>query len=221
MQNPRLRYGPDDYESQETESISNPPWPSDTPSPQNIGLSWSSSGERDTPSTPAHRIFLPFGKQTYPRPKRIDRFYTWDDHLIVIFASPAARRAVLAAYAWWMRHKLLDAHEENEEPVQSAVLPPVSAQELTLGGVPVGTDERAALDWAKQVGWRPEYRIRPYRGRRKKNDDGEGWYKTEIETRQRIRDRKRELEEGRWEEKGKRRGRKIEEGQDVESEGQP
>ncbi|KAJ1306240.1 hypothetical protein OPQ81_010945 [Rhizoctonia solani] len=201
MQHPRLRNGPDDLEAQgNEEQTSNPPWPSDTPSPQNLSLSWSSSSERDTSYIrQSRRIRLPFGKQTYPRPKRVDRFYPWDKHLIVIFASPAARRAVMAAYAWWVRRKLVDAFHENDAPGQPVVLPPVGVQELTLGEVPIGADELEAMKWAKEVGWRPEYRIRPYQGRRKKNDNGEGWYETEIETRLKVRERKRELERGRLE----------------------
>jgi hypothetical protein len=119
-----------------------------------------------------------------------------------------------------MRRKLLDAYEEDEKPSQPAMLPPVSAQELRLGGVPVGADEHSALHWAKQVGWRPEYRIRPYQGRRNKNDDGEGWYQTEVEIRLQIRNRRIKLRERLREEQDKRRRRKVEERRDVESEGQ-
>ncbi|CAE6480802.1 hypothetical protein ACGC1H_005256 [Rhizoctonia solani] len=198
MQNPRLQNGRDDveYQDEQQEQVNNPPWPSDTPRAQDLGLSWSSSTERDTPfiRNPAHRVFLPPGRQTFPRPKRIDRFYAWDEHLILTFASPTARRAVLAAYAWWLRRKLVDAYHDKDEPGTPVVLPPVNLGELTLGEVPVGSEEREAMRWAREVGWRPEYRIRPYRGRRKKNDDGEGWYKTEIETRHRLRERKRALE---------------------------
>ncbi|CAE6379517.1 unnamed protein product [Rhizoctonia solani] len=222
-QNPRIRYGPDDHEFQEIKPVYSPPWPSDTPSPQNISLSWSSSGERDMPSVYPHRSPVSFGRQNYPRPKRIDRFYSWDSHLIVVFASPAARRAILAAYAWWIRRKLLDAYEEDEKPDQPAFLPPVGAEELVVGGVKVEDDVHAALDWAKQVGWRPEYRIRPYQGRRKKNDHGEGWYDSEIETRLRIRNKRRELEERLQRERAERaerRGRKNEEARNVESETQ-
>ncbi|CAE6533183.1 unnamed protein product [Rhizoctonia solani] len=208
MQNPRFRYGPDNVEAQYEEQTTNPLWPSDTPSPQNLGLSWSSSSERDTPRTvqPAH---LSFGKQTYPRPKRINRFYPWDHHLIVVFASPAARRAVMAAYAWWVRGELVKAYRYKDEPGQPVVLPPVGPHELALGNIPIESAEHEAMSWARKVGWRPEYRIRPYRGRRKKNDDGGGWYETEVQTRLRVRDRKRELERGqlegaqRWGTRGK------------------
>ncbi|CAE6515357.1 unnamed protein product [Rhizoctonia solani] len=223
MQSPRLRYGPDDMEYQDKEQVTNPPWPTDTPSPQDLGLSWSSSAERDVPYTrhPQQRAYLPPGKQTFPRPKRIDRFYPWDDHLIVVFASPAARRAVMAAYAWWMRLKVVDAYRERDLPEKPIVLPPVSVEELLSGEVPIGSQEREALSWARESGWRPEYRIRPYRGRRKKNDDGEGWYQTEMQTRKRVRERKRELgERARLEEGAERRGvdRKGSEVVDLDSE---
>ncbi|EUC62577.1 hypothetical protein RSOL_423530 [Rhizoctonia solani AG-3 Rhs1AP] len=198
MQNPRLQNGRDDseYRDEQREQAINPLWPEDTPRAQDLSLSWSSSTERDTPfiRNPSHRAFLPPGRQTYPRPKRIERFYAWDDHLILTFASPTARRAVLAAYAWWLRRKLVDAYRDKDKPGTPVVFPPVDLQELTLGEVLVGSEEREAMSWAREVGWRPEYRIRPYRGRRKKNDDGEGWYKTEIETRRRVRERKRALE---------------------------
>lgn len=105
----------------------------------------------------------------------------------------------MAAYAWWVRRKVVDAYREDDKPAKLMVLPPVSVEELTSGEVPVGAEEREALKWARDVGWRPEYRIRPYRGRRKKNDDGEGWYKTEIQTRQRVREVQRELERGQLE----------------------
>ncbi|CUA67109.1 hypothetical protein RSOLAG22IIIB_07187 [Rhizoctonia solani] len=100
----------------------------------------------------------------------------------------------MAAYAWWMRRKMVDAYREKDEPGEPVLLPPVNKEELTLGEVPIGSEEREAMRWAREVGWRPEYRIRPYRGRRNKNDDGEGWYETEIEARKRARERKRELE---------------------------
>ncbi|KAF8749812.1 hypothetical protein RHS01_09801 [Rhizoctonia solani] len=219
-QNPRIRYGPDDHEFQEIK-------------PPSMALGYTIAPEhksqlefvrrtghaqRLSPSFP-----VSFGRQNYPRPKRIDRFYSWDSHLIVVFASPAARRAILAAYAWWIRRKLLDAYEEDEKPDQPAFLPPVGAEELVVGGVKVEDDVHAALDWAKQVGWRPEYRIRPYQGRRKKNDHGEGWYDSEIETRLRIRNKRRELEERLQRERAERaerRGRKNEEARNVESETQ-
>ncbi|KAH7334951.1 hypothetical protein B0J17DRAFT_732850 [Rhizoctonia solani] len=222
-QSPRIRHGPDDLEAfPDDEQITSPPWPSDTPSPQDLGLSWSSSAERDTPYArhPQQRAYLPPGTQTFPRPKRIDRFYPWDHHLIVVFASPAARRAVMAAYAWWVRRKVLDAYREQDTPGKLIGLPPVDVEELASGEVPVGNQEREALRWAREVGWRPEYRIRPYRGRRKKNDDGEGWYQTEIQTRERVRERKRELgDRARLEGAERRRAdRKGSEDGDVDSE---
>ncbi|KDN42372.1 hypothetical protein RSAG8_06863, partial [Rhizoctonia solani AG-8 WAC10335] len=202
--------------------VKNPQWPSDTPAPQDLGLSWSSSAERDTSYTrnPSYRAYLPPGKQTFPRPKRIVRFYPWDSHLIVVLASPAARRAVMAAYAWWVRRKVVDAYNEKDEPGKPVVLPPVNLEELKSGGVPVESEEREAVSWASEVGWRPEYRIRPYRGRRNKNDDGEGWYETEIKTRKRFRERKRELERERLEvAESQRAKRKESEDGDLDSEG--
>ncbi|QRW25518.1 hypothetical protein RhiXN_07467 [Rhizoctonia solani] len=219
-QNPRIRYGPDDHEFQEIK-------------PPSMALGYTIAPEHKSQlefvrrTGHAQRLSPSFSRfvrqQNYPRPKRIDRFYSWDSHLIVVFASPAARRAILAAYAWWIRRKLLDAYEEDEKPDQPAFLPPVGAEELVVGGVKVEDDVHAALDWAKQVGWRPEYRIRPYQGRRKKNDHGEGWYDSEIETRLRIRNKRRELEERLQRERAERaerRGRKNEEARNVESETQ-
>ncbi|ELU42175.1 hypothetical protein AG1IA_03798 [Rhizoctonia solani AG-1 IA] len=206
-QNPRIRYGPDDHEFQEIK-------------PVRLVVIFPSMALGYT-IAPEHKSQLEFVRRTGHA--QIDRFYSWDSHLIVVFASPAARRAILAAYAWWIRRKLLDAYEEDEKPDQPAFLPPVGAEELVVGGVKVEDDVHAALDWAKQVGWRPEYRIRPYQGRRKKNDHGEGWYDSEIETRLRIRNKRRELEERLQRERAERaerRGRKNEEARNVESETQ-
>ncbi|KAG8735361.1 hypothetical protein FRC10_010680 [Ceratobasidium sp. 414] len=137
MQNPRLETGMD-------EDLDAPPWPStdsalapvdrDPPS-----LSWSMSGERDEPppiytrfsSAPIHW----YGKHTFPRPKRIIRLRPYDKSLVLVLASPTARRAVLAAYAYWIRRELGTAFKDRDDVEKYLgkgrnVWPPVSEPEL-------------------------------------------------------------------------------------------
>ncbi|KAG8710662.1 hypothetical protein FRC08_016880, partial [Ceratobasidium sp. 394] len=166
MQNPRLGQGMDDFDAPSAPA----PTPGDRPN-----LSWSTSGERDEPlpthtSTPAHA----YGKHNFPRPKRIIRLRAYDKSLVLVLASPAARRAVLAAYAYWIRRELGMAFNEDKEIGKGpGVWPPVT--EAELGGVRRGDEDYemmfSALEWAARGGWRPAFRIRPFEGMRRWGDE--------------------------------------------------
>ncbi|KAG9078078.1 hypothetical protein FRC06_008547, partial [Ceratobasidium sp. 370] len=138
MQNPRLGRGMDeDFDAPAWPPPTSAPTPGDPPS-----LSWSTSGERDEP-LPVHTRFsgVPthaYGKHTFPRPKRIVRVRSYDKSLVLVLASPAARRAVLAAYAHWIRRGLGTAFKERDNKENKlgkgrGVWPPVNEREV--GGV--------------------------------------------------------------------------------------
>ncbi|QRV98422.1 hypothetical protein RhiJN_26441 [Ceratobasidium sp. AG-Ba] len=180
MQNPRMEGELDEYE-QSSAQVDAPSWPSSSSSNADPGLIWSTLGERDEPRatssrTPAHLL----GKHNFPRPKRIIRLRAYSKSLVLVFASSNARRAIMGAYAAWIRQKLISAYQDrdaSESLLEGApwkgVWPPIDGPEI--GGLRKEEAEyqpiQAALNWADKSGWRPACRIRPFVGLRRWADE--------------------------------------------------
>jgi hypothetical protein len=100
----------------------------------------------------------------------------------------------------------LNAYWRDDEPCGPPELPPVG--KVDLGRLGYAKKVIKAMEWAEEVGWRPAYRMKPYKGRRWRNDDGGGWYETERSMRVRLREqalersKQRETSEGEDDETG-------------------
>ncbi|KAG8767754.1 hypothetical protein FRC12_006064 [Ceratobasidium sp. 428] len=179
MQNPRL-------ERELEQDVDLPAWPSAEPAPESLNLkpslSWSMSGERDRPSSyytsSPHAPAYTFGNHNFPRPKRIIRLRPYDKSLVLVFASPTARRAIIAAYAQWIRKELRTAFRDrdNQEKIPNegrGVWPPIDQDEI--GGLRRGDSNYhtmlEVIEWAGRVGWRPAFRIQPFQGARRWGDE--------------------------------------------------
>lgn len=161
-----------------------PSWPSEYsttppsgPEEEDPSLRWSTSGERHRPAVTnrRHRTDITsFGRQDFPRPQRIARIKPDDRSLILVFASPTARRAVMTAYSYWIRRELGNAYEVRAEVREEAkgVLPPIKKSDFMGLRVDMMGE---ALRWAEEVGWRPDYRLRSHKGRRGRKEDE--WHK--------------------------------------------
>ncbi|KAF8599874.1 hypothetical protein BDV93DRAFT_290131 [Ceratobasidium sp. AG-I] len=184
MQNPTLKGEAEEYDLSGGGEINAPSWPSayasvspPTPAP-GPSLSWSSSGERDIPeprSRPPSSYIRDdepsFGRQDFPRPRRIARLFPTDKSLVLVFASPTARRAIMTAYSYWLRRELREAYDLQVEVPDKAknVLPPVEKSDF--GELGIGKMDAEAIQWAEEAGWSPAVRLRHFNGGRARKDD--------------------------------------------------
>ncbi|KAG8769091.1 hypothetical protein FRC12_005178 [Ceratobasidium sp. 428] len=127
-----------------------------------------------SPHAPAYT----YGNHNFPRPKRIIRLRSYNKSLVLVFASPTARRAILAAYTGWIRKELRTAFRDrdNREKISNEgrdVWPPIDQGEI--GGLGRRDSNYhtmlEAIEWAGRVGWRPAFRIQPFQGARRWRDE--------------------------------------------------